>query len=179
MCRQEVRTQRRRWLALRRDSCGFDQNGLRQRVQGWNLTSQERRGNDAVEKAETGADNYVVFGSDVISHAQSRIEVFPLRVKYAAGPSLPFPANSAVQSQTARRAPFILKEEAVIGVVERAFRLIANRGRKVTALIDSNAFRDALLVEIGCLKAFKKDHVGMLAASGTRAAGIARGRDAL
>jgi len=39
MCRQEARTQRRRWLALRRDSCGFDQNGLRLLVQGRNSGS--------------------------------------------------------------------------------------------------------------------------------------------
>ena len=70
----------------------------------------------------------------------------------------------------ARGAPFILNEKAIVGVVESAFRLIANGGSNPCAGVNRRI--QALLIEIWCLKALKKDHVRMLAASWTSTARI-------
>ncbi len=123
-----------------------------------------------MKEAETGTDDNVVLGSDVISHTQSRIEVFPLTIEHAAGPGLPFPANSAIQSETARRAPLVLNEEAVIGVVEIAFRLVADCRSEARPAINSSI--QVWLCEGGCLKAFEKDYTRMLPACGTSPARI-------
>ncbi len=77
----------------------------------------------------------------------------------------------------ARGAPFVLNEKAIIGVVESAFRLIANGGSNPGAAINRSI--QALLIEIWRVKTLKKDHVWMLTARWSSATGVPDGRDAL
>src|SRR5260370_2647595 len=146
-----------------------------------NLTGQERGRNDSVEEAKTRTDNNVVLGSDVVSHTQPRIKVFPLRVEHPAWPGFPFPANSAVQGQTARRTPFVLKEEAIIGVVERTFGFVANTWRVASSSVNSGVemrFGERLWC-CRLVNTLQEYDEWVLAAGRTGAAGIPGGRDAL
>src|SRR5262249_17509569 len=72
------------------------------------LTSEQRRGNDAVEEPEARSHHNVVLRSQAIGQTDPRIEVLPLGVEHMRRPSLPFPPNAAVQCQPICGAPLVL-----------------------------------------------------------------------
>src|SRR5262249_14674496 len=126
------------------------------------LTGKQRGWNNAVKEAEARTEDNVMLGAETVGDTDTWIEVLPLSIEDAARPGLPLPANAAIQSQTAGDAPFVLEEEAVIGVGKFAFCCVANGGRNAATLENSGVDRG--LVKVWSLEAFEENDVGMLAA---------------
>src|SRR5216683_1592009 len=129
------------------------------------LASEQRRRDHPVKEAEAGAHDDVVFGADVVRHAEARIEIFPLGVKDIRRPCFPFPAQAAIHGQAVGGAPFVLNVEAVVAMVESSFRLIPDRRRNRSALKGGGI--NGRFGEIGGrVKSFEENGAGMLTTSG-------------
>ncbi len=94
---------------------------------GGNLAGKQWSWDDPVEQPKARSDDDVARRAEVVGEAYARIEVLPLRVQHGRWPSLPFPANPAVERKAAGGAPFILEVKTVIGVGKLPKGLVANR----------------------------------------------------
>src|SRR6266704_1074939 len=120
------------------------------------LASEQRRRDHPVKEAEAGAHDDVVFGADVVGHAEARIEIFPLGVKDIRRPCFPFPPQAAIHGQAVGGAPFVLNVEAVVAMIESSFGLITDRRRNRSALKGGGI--NGRFGEIGCgVKTFEEN----------------------
>src|SRR5947208_15864523 len=105
------------------------------------LTDQEGGGNTPVEESNSATRHHIVLGSYSVSRAKTRVEVFPLRRQCVRRPSLPLPANSAVEREIARGSPLILDVEPVVSMIHRSFRRIANRRTDASSRVNGSKIR--------------------------------------
>ena len=111
-----------------------------------------------MEEAGPAAQNKVAAAAQSVGETNPRVEVLSDVIDGATGPSFRFPAQSVVEGQVVGRAPFILNEKTVVGVIERTLGLIANIAGNVAALVDRGI--ECRFQEIRCLETLEEDHVG-------------------
>src|SRR5258708_9957878 len=92
-----------------------------------------------MEQSEAAAYHKILSCTKVVCQANAWVEVLPLRVQHGRGPSLPFPANTAVEREPARGPPFVHDVESVIGMGKLALGLVVDRGGARRPLVHGSA----------------------------------------
>ena len=119
------------------------------------LARQQRRGNDAVEQADSSTNYEIPAGSKTVGNPEARIDT-KLRVQHTAWPRLPIASNSEIDGQVLRWPPIVLCIHAAIGVVESANRPVTYRVRIVLQLKDR--WVKGRLSEVRSLKTLEEQH---------------------
>src|SRR5258708_6656020 len=119
------------------------------------LARQQRRGNDAVEEADSSANYEIPAGSKAVGNAETGIDT-KLRVQHTAWPRLPIASKAEIDGQVLRRAPIVLCVQAAIGVIESANCPVTYRVRVVLQLKDRRV--KGRLGEVRSLKTLKEEH---------------------
>ena len=116
-----------------------------------------------MEKPRPSANDKPAMSARRPGKAGTGIEVLQRVVERCGRPGFSLPAQTVIDRQTVRDPPFVLKVEALVGVVQGPFGLIPNRGRYARSLVDRRIERS--LVETGGrVEALEKNHKGMRSA---------------
>src|SRR5581483_1075978 len=92
------------------------------------LAHEQRRRNNSVKESKAAAHHDIAAGSQAVRKPDSGIEIVHRIVQNPTWPSLKVPTQTEAQVQVLGGPPFVLNKQAVVGVVERAFGLIADIG---------------------------------------------------